>query len=192
MHPSLKLKQFHGTADINGAEREVVFSEADTHGPSVLAIKGLTVEDALYVIGYLEASLQGKKEDSRGLQPHHNGAAAAKQDKPAKQKAKEPEPEPEPAVEPEPDDVDADLDAEVDGDASIEMDLATMQKMSKIRELVLYMKSRGASSPAKVVEAARRFKDQIPILREVDAKGHFDKRIERAAITIIEAEVAAS
>ncbi len=113
MHPVLgkiQFKSFEGLYDINGTSREVAFVDKDGDGPSVLAIRGLSVEDAIHILHQLSGVLlKGKDAEQPAKEqlalPHTNGVkkdAAKVETKPEPKKETKPAPKVEAKPEPEP------------------------------------------------------------------------------------------
>jgi hypothetical protein len=211
MHPldKIKFKAFDGEVDIHGTNREVTFMSADGDEPSVLIIKGLKLEDAFHVLDHLRGGLLKDKDaeqpalvksrvdntdtvtEKPTTKPERDAkgpidfAKKAKEVKEAKAreaaKAKEPEPEPEQLDLPIKDEDEDDLD----GDDGGELDVAVMAKMEKLREVIEHMVAAGHDTADKIVEVSRRYKNDVPLLRLVEEKGGFDKRMERNALVVL-------
>lgn len=185
------LNEFVGATDIHGTEREVAFSPSYETEPSVLSIRGLTIEDAVHVL----ATLNGGLLKGKDAEPPPKAAATktTKKKEPELTLVKEepvrkaesladPEPEPEP---------DVDEDDELDGDdggtkGTDDLDVEAMGKMTKLREVIEYMADCGHDTAEKVVEIAQRYVKVVPLLAALDAKGGFAKRLERNALVALE------
>ncbi|HYM53773.1 MAG TPA: hypothetical protein VES97_00310 [Solirubrobacteraceae bacterium] len=57
--------------------------------------------------------------------------------------------------------------------------------MTTLREVIEHMFTFGYNTPAKIVEVSKQLKDDVPVLREAEQKGNFEKRMDRAAITVL-------
>lgn len=206
---SIKLKSFEGTANIHGTEREVAFVPDDGSEPGVLLIRGVGYDDAVHIINALEGGLlkgkdaeqpktQMKFSEPGTEQKSTNGVKAEtkKADKPAKViDAKSEEKKPEPPkqetkaveVEDASEDVSDDLgdDEDTGLEQSSDLDVPTMAKMEKLRPVIEHMIAKGFNTPKAILEASQRVKGLVPALMEVEKKGEFDKRIDRAAQTVL-------
>jgi len=182
MHPVLskfKFKSFDGLFDVHGTERQVAFVPADDGEDAVLAIRGLSIEDALHVLDHINGGLlKGDDAINPASKPKSNGAgvktdtASPKAERHKRQKIEVVQPEPEPESD---DDLDEGKDVDVDA----------MTKMEKLRPVIEHMVSRGYKSAADIVTLSSSLKDQIPALKEVEKKGDFEKRMERAAMVVL-------
>lgn len=214
MHPLDKIKftAFDGETDIHGTNRGVTFMAADGDEPSVLIIKGLKLEDAYHVLDHLRGGLlkdadneptvkaaaptkarvdntdtvtekptTKAERDARGPIDFAKKAKEAKEAK-AREAATVKEPEPEQLELPLEDEGTGDVDAD---DEAGELDVAAMSKMEKLREVIEYMVEAGHDTADKIVEVARRYKGDVPLLRLVEEKGGFDKRMERNALVVL-------
>jgi hypothetical protein len=178
----IQFKSFEGLFDVHGTQREIAFVSQDGDGPSVLAIRGLTVEDAVHILTRLEGGLLKGKDAAQPEQlslPNMNGVK--KDEKPKVVKAATPAPKPEPEAEQDEDEDDEDSAV----GAITPVDIAAMAKMEKLRPVMELMVSRGYKTSKALTEISVELKDKIPALQEVDKKGNFEARIDRAAMVIL-------
>jgi len=194
----IKFKSFDGAVDIHGTDRDVTFMSADGDEPSVLIIRGLKLEDALHVLDRLRGGLL-KEADLPSAAPEAKPqpkveakgpidfAKRAKEAKAAKEVKIVPAPEPEQLTLPHTkEEVVEDEDDDMGEDAEPgELDVVAMSKMEKLREVIEYMVEAGHNTADKIVEVSRRFKNDVPLLRLVEEKGGFDKRMERNALVVL-------
>lgn len=191
MHPVLgkiQFKSFDGMCDVHGTQREVAYVSQDGDGPAVLAIRGLTVEDAIQVLAQLEGGLLKGKDAEQPARPEQlslPGTNGVKKEwaRPVPVVVVKPAHAPEPQEE---EAEDADVEAEDGAEAALATtDIAAMAKMEKLRPVIELMITKGFKTAKAITEIAAKVKDEIPALREVDKKGNFEARIDRAAMVVL-------
>jgi hypothetical protein len=194
------LTEFVGKLDVMGKSVTVSFNDGSERSyeghtePTTLIIHGLTLDEAfnLLDLGRAEAKPVGvpAHHESRAADEKARAAAAlakARGEAPAVVAPVVSKPvAPPPPVELEPeDDQDDDLGGEVDDGGSPVLDIAAMDAMDKLRPVIEYMVSVGFTTPEQIVAAAIPIKGQVKALKILDEKGQFDKRMERAALTVL-------
>ena len=192
MHPVLgmiKFKSFEGEYPIHGTVRDVVFMDTDAAaGKSVLAIHGLSVEDALHILDRLRDGLLTPAElkdlpavstrPAQPAKPPKGGARGVPEGKAA------PRVQPVAVVPDEVDEPDVDDADEDEGDEAqpglTAADKAACTSMTKLREFVSLAWERGLRDDA-IVFVAESMKATVPALVELEKKGPgFDRRMRSA------------
>jgi hypothetical protein len=192
----MKFNSFDGSFDIHGTEREIAFVPAADGELSVLAIRGLSIEDALHVLSALNGGLlKGKDAEQLPLRlgqrkTETKPAAPASPPKAESKPATKPAPAINVVHQLEPEDADAedeedDEDTELTDDVIKAGDIAAMAKMEKLRPVIEHLVSLGFKSAAAITSISESIKGNVPALMEVDKKGDFGKRMERAAMVVL-------
>lgn len=204
MHPvadKIKMTSFEGSIDILGQTREVTFFAQDGETKSALTISGLSMEEAWDILSRAHGPVVvSTKTETRSVEQPKPAPTPAKTETKTETKAAAPPSKPAPKVEPpkpepEPeastDDVDDDLDETTGGDNG--PDVEVMAKADKIRTVIEYLISVGIKTPAEIVAACVRFREKVPALMTIYAKGNFEGRMQRSAeIVLSEGEAKAA
>jgi len=195
----VKMEAFVGTTSILGPDRRVFYTPETGEDPSSFTIEGLSFNDVVHILGVLRGGvLTGK--DAGGAKevravPHPEATKPREQlpiDFTAKAKAKKAAPvldEDEDAAEPTgAAEVAAATEAKPKANG---FDLVYLAKQEKLRPVIEHFIERGHDTADKIVAAAKKLAADVPALAEVEKRGNFDKRIERAATIIISGDAAA-
>ncbi len=186
-------------------------SHEDHVEPTTFVVRGLTMEEAYDLIAVALKSAKtvrvtttagAASAEILGVPAHHedrivdekrradeaiakvkSSAAAASVVKPAKP-AVPPKPESEPVAEEE-DDLDGESAPDAEADDNTELNVVLMNQQDKLRPVIEHMIDRGYKTAAAIVAAAIPLKDKVSAFKAVDAKGSFEKRIERAALVVL-------
>lgn len=180
----IKLRGFTGDFNVHGTEREVMYSPGDNGEPSVFAIAGLSVEDALHILDRLDGGLlKGKDAENPPKVEKTTNTKVAEQVKASAPPKEEKKAAP-PPKEPEPEDDDlGDDDAAVD---TTGLDVGEMAKFDKLRQAIEYMIANGIKTVDEIVNQAAVLIDKVPVFKSLKEKGgDFDKRMERAALVVM-------
>lgn len=201
MHPvadKIKMTSFEGTVEVLGKSRRLGFVGAVEHDgkevePSALIVNGLTMEEAWEVISRLHGPVMVAESrdvtpaiEQQRVQPKTTAASEKSQDiKKAVEKAPAPEPEqddrPEEGTKGHPEDEPAWMQG---------LDIGMLVQQDKLRPVIEHMIEKGLKTPDAIVKACLQLKGQVPALKAVDAKGGFEKRIERSASIVISGDKA--
>lgn len=214
MHPvasKINLNAFEGEIDILGKKRKVKFhgeekDEASNHVYQIatLSIEGVELAEVWEAISRLHGPVAvvnkpvADASEAKPVEKKTETKAAASVPKPAERKA-EPKKEPEQLVLPkteskaEEDDLDDDdLDGDITEGVEHGLDIKLMNTFDKIRGVLEHMRDKGYDTPEKIVAVAKLVKGEVKALKVVEEKGGFEKRIERAAMVVLNPDAEAS
>jgi hypothetical protein len=68
------------------------------------------------------------------------------------------------------------------------VDIEALAKVEKLRPVVEAVIAAGHKTPEAVLKVAKDIKPHVPVLVELDKRGDFDKRIDRAATIVLEGQ----
>jgi hypothetical protein len=191
-----ELSVIDGKVVIGGKEVGVSFNDGSDRSnteytePSSLVIRGLTLVEALDLLSLVKTPVAAPV----GVPAHNEArvvdekaradAALAKAREAAKVVAVAVKPVEKPVEVVDDDLEDSDEDEDEDSGSPM-LDIAAMNKMDKLRGIIEYMVKAGFTTPEQIVAAAVPIKSDVKTLKILDEKGQFEKRLERAAMTVL-------